>query len=151
MHIQTQFADTIYCNYLQKRFGINSCKKKINVNLLLNDMHISKDILKLCNISSCSTGTTVQTPSLDPTSGLLYVSVRAGTTLAIQKGIVVGSKTFYNSLLANHNVIVFKGSYPLPDIDPETGGQYFTKSLNEDIIYFSDEILQGELIQIFTI
>jgi hypothetical protein len=151
MYAQSCFANSMYATYLQKRFGINSCKKKGNINLLLNDLHISTDILKLCNISSCSTGSTIQTPSLDPTSGLLYVSVRAGTAAAIAKGIIVGNTTFYSSLLINHNVIIFKGSYPLPDQDPGNGGQYFTKEFIADTVVFSDPIQPGELIQIFTV
>lgn len=151
--VQSCFADAIYLTYLQKRYGINSCKPKPNIKLLLNDLHIATDVLKACNsFSYCAVSVDpVITPEVPIVSGgKLFISVREGTTEATALGLVQGAVTFQNDLLAGNYVVVIKGSIPLPANNPNNGGEYYTKLINDDFITFSDPILPGELILIFT-
>lgn len=51
----------------------------------------------------------------------------------------------------NVKVEVIRGSLPLPGINPQDGGQYFTKILTSDTVAFSSALAYGEYLKITTI
>jgi len=62
-----------------------------------------------------------------------------------------GELEITNANFAGVKVEVTRGGLPLPSINPQDGGQYFTKPLPSDTVLFSSALVYGEYLKIKTI
>lgn len=149
MNIYIKYVDTMYNNYLKKRFGINTCcNSKISMQELNNDYCIAE---YLRSGSNCSRKIYYSTNSSDKMNNGLYIAVEVGTPQALAEGISEGNTEFIHPLLKDKNVQVFRNNILLTPFNRGDGSLYYIKEKYSDKIEYSQPLESGEIIQINTV
>lgn len=95
-------------------------------------------------------------PPPEPGSIIVIQSVIGGVTtvsgtVSPVTGLSNGSTVVSCSDFDGVRVMIFRGTLPLPGINPGGGGSYFTKNLADTFITFSDPLVTNEFVYIETI
>lgn len=78
----------------------------------------------------------------------ILVEVEAGTSDAIEAGIIVGASSYTNSRMIGRDIEVNRGGWPIANIEQTGNPEFVTKAFNSDTVYFSSHIYEGEYIKI---
>lgn len=76
--------------------------------------------------------------------------VISGATVAVN-GIITGSTVINCAAFAGVRLRITRGNIPLPGIDPQDGGSFFTKNLADGFCTLNTAIAQGEYFRIETV
>jgi SPP1 family predicted phage head-tail adaptor len=78
----------------------------------------------------------------------ILVEVNAGTSEAIEAGIIVGASSYTNSRMINRDIEVNRGGHAIANIQQTGSTEYVTKAFNSNTVYFSSPIYFWEYIKI---